>query len=145
VLSVDVLNILAPLIAVLLTGAGTVGVWLAIRVGKNNQTVQNYQKAAESWQSRAEAAETAATQLRVENRALTGRVIDLEGQVKVLRDTLTGESSAGEQIRALTEAIREDVRLSREQLAAMAAQSDRWLDLAEQRGRPGRKDQASGT
>jgi flagellar motility protein MotE (MotC chaperone) len=86
------LDILGSLVAIVLAGAGGIGAWAALRVGRNTQTVTNYREAARSWQAKSESQDAEIAELQRENADLRKQVADLSGQVAVLRDMITGTS-----------------------------------------------------
>lgn len=84
-------SILGGLIAVVITIAGGVGTWAALRVGRNSQLIANYKATAESWESRASG-------LKAENEGLSEdltetrqEVTDLNAKVTTLQELATGQ------------------------------------------------------
>jgi cell division protein FtsB len=90
------LDILIGFVTVVLAGAGTVGAWAALRVGKNTTTVSNYREAAQSWRLKSEAQDAEIRELQTENADLKKQLADLSGQVGVLRDMVTGTAVIAE-------------------------------------------------
>lgn len=86
-----VVTIFGILITILLSAAGVVGTWAALRVGKNAQTIKNYRSAADSWKERAEAQDAKITEqneeisrMHTENTALRQEIAELRGQIGIL-------------------------------------------------------------
>jgi uncharacterized protein YlxW (UPF0749 family) len=84
-------SILGGLIALIITIAGGVGTWAALRVGRNSQLIANYKATAESWESRASG-------LKAENEGLADdltdarkEVTDLKAKVTTLQELATGQ------------------------------------------------------
>ena len=88
-----ILDVLIALVALVITAAGTIGAWAALRVGKNTSTVSNYREAAQSWRLKSESQDAEIKELQSENADLRKQVADLSGQVGVLRDMITGASA----------------------------------------------------
>lgn len=86
-MSTDTLiSIFGPLLATLLTIAGIIGTWAALRVGKNAQTLKNFRDSADSWKEKSQAQEVEITDLRKENSQLKSEIAELRGKVSTLGD-----------------------------------------------------------
>jgi hypothetical protein len=84
------LSVVGGLIAVLITIAGLVGTWAALRVGRNSQLISNYRATAESWEARAKSitAEKSALEKQLEEAMVT--ITSLTTKVSTLQDLATG-------------------------------------------------------
>lgn len=87
----SLIQILGGLIALIITIAGGVGTWAALRVGRNSQVISNYKATAESWENRASG-------LKAENEGLQGELTDAQRQIaeltsknSTLRELATGQ------------------------------------------------------
>lgn len=94
------LSTVGVILGVLVVLAGAIGTWAAFRVGRNAQTVSNYRDALQSWKERSESVEAKSKEQDNEIHELQTRVNTLEsekaelaGQVKVLRDAISGRQS----------------------------------------------------
>lgn len=74
----SLISILGGLVALVITIAGGVGTWAALRVGRNSQVIANYKATAESW-------ETRATALKAENEGLQDELTDTRKEVSELK------------------------------------------------------------
>lgn len=85
-----VLSIAGGLIAVLITAAGIIGTWAALRVGRNTQITANYRATAESWESLATSltAEKSELERRLEEAMVT--IASLNTKVSTLQELATG-------------------------------------------------------
>jgi hypothetical protein len=85
-----VLSIAGGLIAVLITAAGIIGTWAALRVGRNTQITANYRATAESWESLATSltAEKAELEHKLDEAMLT--IASLNTKVSTLQELATG-------------------------------------------------------
>jgi hypothetical protein len=85
-----VLSIAGGLIAVLITAAGIIGTWAALRVGRNTQITANYRATAESWESLATSLTAEKTELehRLEDAMVT--ITSLTTKVSTLQELATG-------------------------------------------------------
>ena len=85
-----VLSIAGGLIAVLITAAGIIGTWAALRVGRNTQITANYRATAESWESLATSltAEKAELEHRLDDAMVT--IASLNTKVSTLQELATG-------------------------------------------------------
>lgn len=92
-MSPTTLVVIAAVIGVLLTVAGSVGVWLAIRTGQSSQTVKNFQEAAASWREKAEALSSDLENVRTEMAALRSQHERLQFEHEALKDVVTGKTA----------------------------------------------------
>jgi biopolymer transport protein ExbB/TolQ len=85
-----VLSIAGGLIAVLITAAGIIGTWAALRVGRNTQITANYRATAESWESLATSltAEKSELEHKLEEAMVT--IASLNTKVSTLQELATG-------------------------------------------------------
>jgi hypothetical protein len=85
-----VLSIAGGLIAALLTAAGIIGTWAALRVGRNTQITANYRATAESWESLATSltAEKAELEHKLDDAMVT--IASLNTKVSTLQELATG-------------------------------------------------------
>jgi Tfp pilus assembly protein PilV len=85
-----VLSIVGGLIAVLITAAGIIGTWAALRVGRNTQITANYRATAESWESLATSltAEKSELENKLEEAMVT--ITSLNTKVSTLQELATG-------------------------------------------------------
>jgi hypothetical protein len=85
-----VLSIAGGLIAVLITAAGIIGTWAALRVGRNTQITANYRATAESWESLATSltAEKAELEHKLNEAMVT--ITSLNTKVSTLQELATG-------------------------------------------------------
>jgi hypothetical protein len=85
-----VLSIAGGLIAVLITAAGIIGTWAALRVGRNTQITANYRATAESWESLATSltAEKSELEHKLEEAMVT--ITSLNTKVSTLQELATG-------------------------------------------------------
>lgn len=85
-----VLSIAGGLIAVLITAAGIIGTWAALRVGRNTQITANYRATAESWESLATSltAEKSELEHKLEDAMVT--IASLNTKVSTLQELATG-------------------------------------------------------
>jgi hypothetical protein len=85
-----VLSIAVGLIAVLITAAGIIGTWAALRVGRNTQITANYRATAESWESLATSltAEKVELESKLEEAMVT--IASLTTKVSTLQELATG-------------------------------------------------------
>lgn len=85
-----VLSIAGGLIAVLITAAGIIGTWAALRVGRNTQITANYRATAESWESLATSltAEKSELEHKLEDAMVT--ITSLNTKVSTLQELATG-------------------------------------------------------
>lgn len=85
-----VLSVAGGLIAVLITAAGIIGTWAALRVGRNTQITANYRATAESWESLATSltAEKSELEHKLEEAMVT--INSLNTKVSTLQDLATG-------------------------------------------------------
>jgi hypothetical protein len=85
-----VLSIAGGLIAVLITAAGIIGTWAALRVGRNTQITANYRATAESWESLATSltAEKAELEHKLDEAMVT--ITSLNTKVSTLQELATG-------------------------------------------------------
>jgi hypothetical protein len=85
-----VLSIAGGLIAVLITAAGIVGTWAALRVGRNTQITANYRATAESWESLATSltAEKSELEHKLDEAMVT--IASLTAKVSTLQELATG-------------------------------------------------------
>jgi hypothetical protein len=85
-----VLSVAGGLIAVLITTAGIIGTWAALRVGRNTQITANYRATAESWESLATSltAEKSELEHKLEDAMVT--IASLNTKVSTLQDLATG-------------------------------------------------------
>lgn len=86
----DVLSVAGGLIAVLITAAGIIGTWAALRVGRNTQITANYRATAESWESLATSltAEKSELEHKLEEAMVT--IASLKTKVSTLQELATG-------------------------------------------------------
>lgn len=107
------LTALISVLGLLVLVGGSIGTVAAIRVGKNTQTVENYEKNAASWKELAEASDAKIEHLQEQNADLQHQnaeqaklIADLQGKIAVLQDVVTGktavETMAQEMRHALT-------------------------------------------
>jgi len=94
------LSTFGVILAALVVVAGAIGTWAAFRVGRNAQTVSNYRDALQSWKERSESVEAKSKEQDSEILELQGRVhtleaenADLQGQIRVLRDAISGRQT----------------------------------------------------
>jgi predicted RNase H-like nuclease (RuvC/YqgF family) len=87
----ELVTVFGILITCLLTAAGGVGTWAALRVGRNAQTLRNYRDAADSWKEKSDSQdgkirdqESEITRLQKENGSLRNEIAELRGQINVL-------------------------------------------------------------
>jgi gas vesicle protein len=80
-------------LGVLLTVAGSLGVWLAMRTGQNTQTVRNFRDAAQSWREKAEAMAADLVTVQGELTQLRIEYDQLKQEHNVLRDVVSGKST----------------------------------------------------
>jgi biopolymer transport protein ExbB/TolQ len=85
-----VLSVAGGLIAVLITAAGIIGTWAALRVGRNTQITANYRATAESWESLATSltAEKSELEHKLEEAMVT--IASLNTKVSTLQELATG-------------------------------------------------------
>jgi hypothetical protein len=85
-----VLSVAGGLIAVLITAAGIIGTWAALRVGRNTQITANYRATAESWESLATSltAEKMELEHKLEDAMVT--IASLNTKVSTLQELATG-------------------------------------------------------
>jgi hypothetical protein len=85
-----VLSIAGGLIATLITAAGIIGTWAALRVGRNTQITANYRATAESWESLATSltAEKAELEHKLDEAMVT--IASLNTKVSTLQELATG-------------------------------------------------------
>lgn len=85
-----VLSIAGGLIAVLITAAGIIGTWAALRVGRNTQITANYRATAESWESLATSltAEKGELEHKLDEAMVT--IASLNTKVSTLQELATG-------------------------------------------------------
>ena len=81
------------LIALLLAGAGAIGTWAALRVGKNAQVLKNYRDVAASWKEKAEAQEDQIKDLITDLATAHAETNRLSDRVTFLQDAVTGKSA----------------------------------------------------
>jgi cell division protein FtsB len=91
-LDAGLLTALGALLVALLTVAGIVGTWAALRVGRNAQTISNYRDAISSWKERSEAQDQELTEVRTQLDKLKSENAELRGQINTLRDAISGRS-----------------------------------------------------
>lgn len=84
------------LVAVLLTAAGIIGTWLALRVSRNTQVVTNYKAAADAWQARAVAQGDEIKGLQESLEETRHQNTELQAKVNVLQDLVTGRHAVDE-------------------------------------------------
>jgi hypothetical protein len=84
------LSVGVGVIAVLITAAGAIGAWAALRVARNSQVTANYRATAESWESLATSltAEKAELEHRLEDA--TVMIAGLNTKVATLQELATG-------------------------------------------------------
>lgn len=84
------LSIAGGLIAALITTAGIIGTWAALRVGRNTQITANYRATAESWESLATSltAEKSELEHKLEEAMVT--ITSLNTKVSTLQELATG-------------------------------------------------------
>lgn len=80
------LTVLGIIAAFLLSAAGLVGTWAALKTGRNAQTLKNYKDLAESYQAKSESQEGEIRDLKGENRELLSQVSELQGKMSVLQE-----------------------------------------------------------
>jgi predicted nucleic acid-binding Zn-ribbon protein len=88
----ELVTTIAIVLATLLAAAGAVGTWAALRVGRNAQTLTNYRDAIQSWKERSETQESEISELRQQLNQMKTENADLRGQVKTLRDAVSGRN-----------------------------------------------------
>ena len=87
----SLISVLGGLVALIITIAGGVGTWAALRVGRNSQVIANYKATAESWENRASG-------LKAENEGLQDELTDARREISeltskndTLRELATGQ------------------------------------------------------
>jgi peptidoglycan hydrolase CwlO-like protein len=91
--SSELITLFGILITVLLSVAAGVGAWAALRVGRNAQTLKNFQNSADSWKERSEAQdakiqdqESEIGDLKKENGELRNKLAQQQGRIDVLTE-----------------------------------------------------------
>jgi len=123
----------AAVVGVLLTVAGIVGAWLAVRTGQNTQTVRNFQDAAASWREKAESVAADLLTVQTELAALRAAHDKLQQAYNTLRDVVTGRSALEALSVQLDEAKKDitlEIRLSKDALHTLI-ESTRTTDSGE--------------
>lgn len=106
-------------VGVLLTIAGSLGVWLAMRTGQNTQTVRNFRDAAASWREKAEAMAADLATIQAELTTLRAQHEKLQQEHNVLRNVVSGKSALDALSMQLDQAKNEitvEIRLSKESI-----------------------------
>jgi hypothetical protein len=100
-----VLSVAGGLIAVLITAAGIIGTWAALRVGRNTQITANYRATAESWESLATSltAEKAELEHKLDEAMLT--IASLNTKVSTLQELATGHPAVERLSRDMNESF----------------------------------------
>lgn len=110
---------IAAIIGVLLTAAGIIGAWLAMRTAQHTQTVQNFREASASWREKAEAQASDLAVMQSEMAALTAKYDALRQEHEALKNVVTGKAAI-EALGVSLEQARNDIiveiRLSRQSL-----------------------------
>ena len=126
-MSATLLIVAAAVIGVLLTVAGVIGVWLAMRTGQNTQTVKNFREAAASWREKAEALGSDLATVQAELTSLRTAHDALQVQHEVLKDLVTGKAAIealGIQVDNAKSEIILEVRLNRGVLESLIGEGD---------------------
>jgi cell shape-determining protein MreC len=100
----QILPALGIFLTLILTIAASVGVWAAMRVGKNTQTISNYKNAAESASALAQSLQAELAELRQQQQQDNERtrqketdyqaeIAALTAKVQVLEDLATGQTA----------------------------------------------------
>lgn len=116
------LVIFTAILGVLLTVAGTGGVWLAIKTGQSGQTVKNFQDAAASWREKADALSSDLDSVRAELKILHRQHDKLQSEHEALKNVVIGKSALealGVQVNEARTQIILEVRLNREILSSL--------------------------
>jgi hypothetical protein len=116
----SLISVLGGLVALIITIAGGVGTWAALRVGRNSQVISNYKATAESWENRA-------TALKAENEGLTDEltdarqeISDLHTKVGTLQDLATGQPA----VQQISTEMKEGFKKVAEQLDSFGGRLD---------------------
>lgn len=110
---------ITAVLGILLTVAGILGVWLAMRTGQNTQTVRNFRDAAASWREKAEAMAADFAAVQSELAELRAQHEQLKQSHDVLANLVTGKSAIDAlsvQIDQVKSDITLEIRLSQETL-----------------------------
>jgi uncharacterized protein YlxW (UPF0749 family) len=113
-------------LGILLTVAGVIGVWLAMRTAQHTQTVKNFRDAAESWREKAEATDSELTSMRTEMTELRQQYTSLLQKHEALQDVVTGRTAIenlGVQVGDAQSAIIAEIRQNRDLLHALSPAS----------------------
>jgi uncharacterized coiled-coil DUF342 family protein len=105
---------ITAVLGVLLTMAGSVGVWLAMRTGQNTQTVKNFRDAAASWREKAEALAADLATIQSELTTLRAQYDQLMAEHNMLKDVVSGRTAIealGMQVENAKKDIIQEIRL----------------------------------
>jgi predicted RNase H-like nuclease (RuvC/YqgF family) len=103
---VSILGLFGTIIAV-----GTL-LGVALRVGKNTQTVNNYRESAQAWEAKAKVQENTIEDQKSQITTLQHEVGELRGKIAVLSDLVTGKEvleTLAREIMGAVEGIRSNV------------------------------------
>lgn len=109
-MSGTLLIIAAAVIGVLLTTAGVVGVWLAMRTAEHTQTVRNFREASASWREKAESQAADLAAVQAEMTTLKSKYDELRRDYEALKRVVTG-TSAMEALGVTLEQAKSDIIL----------------------------------
>lgn len=115
----------AAALGILLTVAGVIGVWLAMRTAQHTQTVKNFRDASSSWREKAEALDSDLTSLRAELKALRELYRVLQQKHEALQDVVTGRTAIEHLALQVGDAKSEiilEIRLNRDIISQLAGQ-----------------------
>lgn len=92
-MSAEVVYVLISVLGLILVLATGAGAYFAFKTSRNAQLVEVYKGTADAWQERASAYADQIKQLQDQDKIKTAQIADLTGQVRMLKELVTGQRS----------------------------------------------------